>query len=74
MVSSNTPEIGKVEEKLDEKITKFLDNLDYNNDVSREMVESRINEIVVAGDNLGVIVRYLNGDNTVIYEATFKAD
>lgn len=29
---------------------------------------------VVAGDDLGVIVRYLNGDGTVIFEATYKAD
>lgn len=29
---------------------------------------------VVAGDDLGVVTRYLNGDGTVIYETTFKAD
>ena len=29
---------------------------------------------VIANDDLGVIVRYINGDSTVIFEATYKAD
>lgn len=29
---------------------------------------------VVASDDLGVVVRYLNGDGTVIFEETYKAD
>lgn len=37
-------------------------------DVANSLVD------VVAADDIGVIVRYINGDGTVIFEETYKAD